>query len=377
MPSKAFICLITASLLISCGGKESTLDDYSVTLYSPAYADGFEIKTAPGAESSLIVCRTPWQGAGDDDASMLFLARGGEKAPEGFKGQVLDGGEAKRIVCMSSSYIAMLNAIGQIDRVGAVSGRDFISNPIIAQRNLPDIGYDNNLDYETLVAINPDLVLLYGVTGSNAMESKLRELGIPYVYMGEYLEEHPLGKAEWLVAIGELTGLRDEAIDRFDSIEPAYYALSAMADSLDNKPRVMLNTPYADSWVMAPPSSYMGRLIKDAGGEYVYSQSQSNTSMPIDLEEAYILADGADYWLNVGQYDSMADLKAALPKFSDTKPVRTGNVWNCSLRATPGGGNDYWESGVVNPHLALADLIKIFHPGSLDSIPFTYYRRLE
>ncbi len=139
----------------------------------------------------------------------------------------------------------------------------------------------------------------------------------------------------------------------------------------------MLNTPYADSWVMAPPSSYMAQLIKDAGGEYVFARSESNTSVPIDLEQAYLLTDGADCWLNVGQYNSLAALSAALPKFKDTRPVAGGNVWNCTLRSTEGGGNDYWEGGVVNPDLALTDLIKIFHPGVLDSVPYTYYRRLE
>jgi len=376
---KALYSLLTALLLTACSGQRGPkLNDYNISLYAPAYATGFEIKTAPGAESSIIVCHTPWQGADEDDASMLFIARGGESAPEGFTGSVLKSGEAKRIVCMSSSYIAMLDAIGEVGRVAGVSGKDFISNKSVKSRDdVPDVGYDNNLDYEALVGINPDLVLLYGVTGSNVLEGKLRELGIPYAYVGEYLEEHPLGKAEWLVAIGEMTGHRQKAQQRFEAIAPAYTALRDMADSLQSHPRVMINTPYADSWVMAPPTSYVARLINDAGAEYVYSKSASNTSMPIDLEEAYMLADGADYWINVGQYNSLDDLSAALPKFKTTKPMRNGQVWNTTLRSTPGGGNDYWESGVVNPDLVLTDLIKIFHPGVLDSVPYTYYQRLE
>lgn len=57
-----------------------------------------------------------------------------------------------------------------------------------------------------LLSLDPDLVLLYGVNGASAMESKLEELDIPFMYVGDYLEESPLGKAEWMVVLSEVTG---------------------------------------------------------------------------------------------------------------------------------------------------------------------------
>jgi iron complex transport system substrate-binding protein len=33
---------------------------------------------------------------------------------------------------------------------------------------------------------------MYGVFGTGVMEPKLRELGIPFVYIGEYVEQDPL-----------------------------------------------------------------------------------------------------------------------------------------------------------------------------------------
>jgi iron complex transport system substrate-binding protein len=39
------------------------------------------------------------------------------------------------------------------------------------------------------------------------------------------------------------------------------------------------------------------------------------------------------------------------------------------------GGNDYWESAVVNPDIVLRDLIKIFHPELVEE-PFVYYKQL-
>ena len=43
----------------------------------------------------------------------------------------------------------------------------------------------------------------------------------------------------------------------------------------------------------------MVRLIEDAGGEYVYTKNDSDTSVAVDLEEAYLLASAADTWINL------------------------------------------------------------------------------
>ena len=171
----------------SCGSS-SNIEDYNRTIYSPHYAIGFSIMGAEGKQSTLIRVTNPWQSANEVE-TMLFIARGGEKAPSGFRGQVLQG-DAKRVVCMSSSHIAMLDAIGAVESVVGVSGKDFITNPYIAtnRHSIADVGYDGNINFELLVAQQPDIVLLYGVTGACSMQSKLEELGIPYIYIGEYVE---------------------------------------------------------------------------------------------------------------------------------------------------------------------------------------------
>ena len=306
-----------------------------------------------------------------------FIARNGEQAPADFPGQVLDG-DARRIVCMSSTYIAMLDALGEPQRVVGVSGIDYISNPYVAshKEQIGDVGYDGNMNYERLLSLSPDIVLLFGVSGASAMEPKLRELGIPYAYMGEYLEQSPLGKAEWLVAVAEIAGMRERGEEVFREIPLRYDSLKTLAAKAERKPVVMLNTPYGDSWLMAPPSSYVARLIADAGGQYVYTQDTGNQSRPIDTEEAYRLAEMSDCWINVGSAASLKELAEIVPKFMDTRPVREGRVYNNNRRTNPSGGNDYWESGVIHPDLILQDLIRIFHPELTDAEP-TYYRKLN
>lgn len=376
--TRCLAVLLTALLAAGCGSRPAAdLEDFTLPVYRPAYASGFEILGAEGLQSTILRTRTPWQGAEGAGTSLCIL-RNGESVPEGFDGEVLRG-EAQRIVCMSSTHVALLNAAGAVQRIVGVSGVKGVSNAWIAARSeeIGEVGYDGNVDYERLLALHPDLVLLFGVQGASGMEPKLRELRIPFAYIGEYLEESPLGKAEWIVAAGELVGRRAEAEARFDSIPQRYDALrTRVAEAAAEAPKVMINSPYGDSWFMASQGSYVARLIADAGGDYIYKKNTSNRSLPIDVEEAYLLASAADVWINAGDFATLDEMKARLPRFAGVGCLRRGTVYNCDRRMNPNGGNDYWESGVVHPDLVLRDLVKIFHP-ELVPEEFVYYRRLE
>ncbi|ANU62911.1 ABC transporter substrate-binding protein [Muribaculum intestinale] len=371
------LCLLIV-LLAACNGKKTaSISDFSNQLYTPEYASGFSIKGADGYESSIITVTNPWQGA-DSITTQLFIARGGESAPEGFTGQVLEG-DASRIVAMSSTHIAMLDAVGEAGRVVGVSGIDYISNPVISANrdSIGDVGYEGNINYELLISLDPDLVLLYGVNGASSMEGKLNELGIPFMYVGDYLEESPLGKAEWMVALSEVVGKRTEGEQVFGGIPVRYNDLKKrVADTVLDAPSVILNTPYGDSWFMPSTESYVARLVKDAGGDYIYKKNTGNASLPIDLEEAYKLTSEADMWLNVGMANSLDELRTSCPKFSDTRCFRNGSVWNNNLKTNAAGGNDYYESAVVNPDILLRDLVKIFHPELVEE-DFVYYKQLK
>lgn len=371
----AFI-LASLLLLVSCvSNKKTSLEAFNQDIYTPEYASGFKILGADNVQSTLIQVFNPWQGAKDVEMS-YFISRNGEQAPAGFTGPTIPAG-AKQIVCMSSSYIAMLDALGQVDRIVAVSGIDYVSNPyIIAHKDsIKDMGPEMN--YELLLGLKPDVVLLYGIgDAQTAVTDKLKELSIPYMYVGEYLEESPLGKAEWMVALSELTDSREKGIEIFSEIPKRYQTLKDLTASVEQRPTVMFNTPWNDSWIMPSTKSYMAQLVNDAGADYIYKENTSNSSAPIGLETAYGLIQKADYWINVGMASTLDELKAVNPKFTDAKSVREKTAYNNNLRLTATGGNEYWESAVVRPDIVLRDLIHIFHP-ELVSDSLYYYRHLE
>ncbi len=369
--------MLSAALCACSGNGRKISSDFDSIVYQPEYASGFTLTAQPGAKSVMLSAICPWQNADSATVYNMLLLRDGETAPADFSGTVLDG-DIRRIVTMSTTQIAMLDAVGAAETVAGVSGLDYVSNVYVRGRldESADVGYEGNVDYERLAALDPDLVLLYGVSGPSVMEAKLDELGIPYFYIGDYVEESPLGKAEWLVPVGEIVGRRDSAERVFAGIKDEYTALLAKVGSEVSRPKVMINMPYSGSWFMPSSRSYVARLIEDAGGDYIYKENDSSGSVPVDVERAYILADSADVWINTGSAENMAELLQALPKFADVKPVRTGRVFNCTARVNRNGGNDYFESGTVWPQRVLADMIAIFHPEtSCDSM--YYYRCLR
>lgn len=378
--NKIYIFLILSvflALTAGCGSQKAELEEFDREIYTPGYASGFRMLGAEGRESVLIESTDPWQGA-DSVVRRLFIVRGDEDVPEGYDGKVIHD-SVSRIVAMSSTHIAMLDAIGAVDCVVGVSGKDFITNPTLRSRgdSVGDVGYDGNIDYELMVALQPDLVLLYGTNGASGMERKLDELDIPYMYIGDYLEESPLGKAEWMVPLGDVTGRRKEAEERIATIVGNYNSLLEKVKSSDDRPAVMLNAPYGDAWFLPPRDSYMARLIQDAGGEYLGRDNLSSSSVPVDREKAFLMSDRADIWLNAGSFNTLGELSRALPQWGDLKVVRNGMVYNNTARQTGGGGNDFFESGTVNPDVILADLVEIFHPSLMKDRELVYYKRLD
>ena len=375
---KSTLIVVMTLLFYSCGVSE-VVSTYDGVAYKPTYANGFEVFNS--GESSVIRSKNPWQGA-EDVSIDLFIAKNGELPPVGFDGIVVEA-PLDRVICLSSSYVAFMDEIGMLNSIVGVSGIDFISNEYVReaydQNKIKDVGYDNTFNYELISSIKPDLVLMYGLSsGNSAMTHKLKEMGIPAFYIGDYVENSPLGKAEWLVAFGELFGVREIAVDRFGQIVDNYTkAKNIVGNNVTKTPTVMLNAPWRDVWFVPGDDSYIVKLITDAGGDYICKGVDNDISRPISGESVYLLSSKADFWLNPGNVGSLKELSEANPKFSDVKAIMNRSVYNNTKNSTPMGGSSFWESGAVNPDLVLEDLINIFHPNLLESEELNYYIKLQ
>ena len=368
------VIIATICLCVGCNthNASSIADDFANIVYSPRYATGFSIAEDSSGNTILRVTQ-PWQGESPTEQTLAMFKT--EDEAKGYNGEYIVG-RAERVVCMSTSHIAMLDILGSVESIVGVSGKQYVMNErVSSSEQVYDVGYDSSLDFERLISLDPDVVLMYGVSGeSSAVTSKFKELDISYIYLGDYTEQSPLGKAEWIVAVAEIMGIRERGEEIFTEIEQRYNAVRDSI-SVDRRAKVMFNLPYQDVWYMPSDDSYMVRLVEDAGGDYIYKgRNPSGGSRGISLEEALLLVNKADIWLNVGQCMTLDELRSAVPHFLESAVVKRGDVYNNNRRRSPYGGSDFWESAIVRPDVVLSDLAKIMQG---DDSELYYHHRLK
>ncbi len=371
----SFIVLI---LFISCLNGESEKDASTpklLELSRPQYASGFAYAQTPSGYSVKVY--NPWQGANgieytytlDSTISRPMLAKAIIPFP------------VSRVVCLSTTHIAYIDILNSVDAVVGVSGVNLATNAKIHNRFnndlLQEVGYDQALNFEVLVSLQPDVVFAYGVGAEmTGYIQKFTDLGIPVVFVADYLENDPLGKAEWVKFFSLFFDKEGIASALFSDIEAKYNDVKNLVSEINHRPTVFFNLPWKDIWYVPGSDSYMAKLIYDAGAQYIIKHMEGTSSVPLSLESAMEYGLKANFWLNTGTANSLNDIAESLPMAKKFSAMQQGNVYNNNRLTNTNGGNDFWESGVVNPHLVLSDLANIFHPNLVDH-QLTYYKKLD
>jgi len=343
------------------------------------YASRFDLY--PEEDYTLIRVFNPWQNSKGTSYSYV-LGEKQEVLPDSLKILPFIHTPVSRVIAMSTTHVAMIAGLGESSSIKGASGTPFIFNPDIRKRSeagmVADVGYGQGINYEKVVSLEPDVVFLYGVEGNvTSIAEKLGELGIQVVYCAEYLEQDPLGKAEWIRFFAQFYCRQKEADVLFNKVDSSYQALRSITSRELKKPNVMIGLPWKDTWYVAGGRSYASRLISDAGGHYIWQDNTSDEAIPMDLESVYSKAVNADVWINPGVAQSIGELIAFDDRFGELDVLRLGNIYNNNARMSPGGGNDYWESATLRPDLILADLISVFHPKLMRDHSMFYYRKLK
>lgn len=342
------------------------------------YAHGFQIDNNGNVVQLTVF--NPWEKA-ENVSVEYFLMNKNVPVPDSLLKRQIIRTPVERVICLSTTHLGFLDVLNETDAVVGISGSQYVSNQKVRQRmengEVPDVGYGQNLNYELIVNQKPDLVLVYGV-GSEVTNytQKLEELGIPVVFVAEYLEESPLGKAEWIKFLGTLFEKENVAEQFFTTVENEYNRLQKLAAAATNKPKVLVGSPYKDSWWIPGGESYMANLIADAGGDYLGKENRSHESYVISFEHALAWSGLADIWINMGNMASKQEILSVDERFGQFPVFKNGKLYNNVKRLSIHGGNDFWESGTAHPHWILNDLILLFHPNLTDG-EMVYYKEVK
>ncbi len=341
------------------------------------YARGFRVEYKN--RDTLVTVHNPWPGANTDFCYVL-VPRGEEPSAE-YPGCQRVETPVRSLVSLSTTHLAFLDVLGLVDRLVGFSTPDRVYTPsvrrAIKEGRIQEVGIGSSLQVETILDLNPDLVLTYGSGTFRDAHPKLLEAGLKVAINGEYMETHPLGRAEWLKFVALFFDRGQEAEKLFNAMEKRYRKLAAMTAGVSRRPTVLTNTPFSGRWHVASGNSFAARFLFDAGAGYIWQNLPGSGAVPMDIEMVYDRGADAEFWVNTGIWTSLAQARRSAPRMADFRSIRTGQLYNRINRVNADGANDYWESGMVKPDVILADLIKIFHPELLPQYTLYYYRKLK
>ena len=342
-------------------------------------AKGFTITNFGNYRKVTVI--NPWEQSGGISFD-YYLVDQSIEIPEELKGKQVIRTPVTRVICLSTSHVGFLSALHETSSLKALSGTSFVSDPevqkSIAKKEIADVGYDQGINYELILSLKPDLIIAYGVGGDvTGFLNKLHDLGLNVILNGEYLEETPLAKAEWIKFIGAFYNKGEEAGAYFSTVEKNYNSIAKTVGSVRKHPVILTGLPYKDAWWMAGGHSNLAALIHDAGAEFLWKDNSSREAFVVSLEEVVIRSAKADFWINCGTVNTIEELISTDSRFSSFPQVQKKAIFNNNLRVGAGGGNDYWERGVVRPDLILADLVRIFHPEIDTTQLFNFYKRVQ
>lgn len=341
------------------------------------YAEGFSIRK--GNSWTLVEVKKPFQGAAKGYRYLLIPE--GTPMPEHDPDIRVITTPIETLVCTSTTHIPLLDYLDLTQKLVGFPTTDYISSEKMRQRidagKVVDLGVDKGLNFERLASLQPDLVMGYTMSADYGQFKKIEEFGIPVILNAEYLEKHPLGRAEWLKYVAAFFDKEKEADSVFNAIEQNYLAFSTLCGEADQRPSVISGIMYGDAWFLPGGQNYASRILKDAGWHYLWESDSSSGYLELSFESVYEKGNQADFWIGTGPFSSLQELAAGDHRYEKFRAFSNNRVYNYDARKGARGGNEYLELGYLRPDLILMDLVKIAHPECLPDHELYFHRRLK
>ncbi|MEK6512891.1 ABC transporter substrate-binding protein [Myroides odoratimimus] len=350
-------------VFISCK-KESNTDTSSDAKENVIeYAQGLSIEAHE--QYSVVNVKQAWVGA--DKSFKYVLYKGGkQEIPDSLKALPSIKVPVQSIVVTSTTHLPSLVVLEEEKSLKGFPGLNYVSSPsirkLINDSQIKEVGQNEQLNTELLLDLNPSVIVAFAMDGSNQALQLIEKSGIPVVYNGDWVEQTPLGKAEWIKLFGALYGKEKEAKIFFDKIVQDYKEAQALVKDAKNNPTVMSGAMYQDVWYTPQGQSWMAIYFKDAKSDYLWKETEGTGSLSLSLEVVLDKAIDASFWINPAQYETLQQLVDANPHYAKFNAFKNKNVYSFSPRKGETGGSLFYELGPTRPDLVLKDLIYILHP---------------
>lgn len=279
--------------------------------------------------------------------------------------------------CLYSVFVGSLDMLGALPTVNSVAEERYIDNEVlkdrIAKGSVKLLGEASAVNVEALISSNPEIILASPF--KNMGYGRMEKTGIPIVEVASYMESTPLARSEWIKFFGVLYGKEHVADSIYNALRDRYNSVKKVADGVTSRPTLFVDKKFGQVWNMPGGGSYMARFFSDAGAKYLWDDTSEGGSVKLSFESVYQKAEHADFWViryNKPQDMTYSDLRHEYEPYSLFKAFKQKNIIYCNTNKV-----SYYEEGIMEPDVILADLVKLLHPDKLPNHKLVYFQRMK
>lgn len=345
------------------------------------YAKGFTLEKWTNGVT-IIRVSSPWP---DSEASFAYALVPKERLEQvdinKNEYDAVIGVPVASLVATSTTHIPALEALGQLDKLIGFPDTQFVSSPETRKRidagTIKELGNNESLNTEMAIALDPELVIGFGINNKNSAYGTIIRSGIPVVYNGDWTEESPLGKAEWIKFFAPFFQEEAKADSIFKTISDNYLETKLLASKAAHSPTVLSGSLYKDVWYLPGGKSWAAQFLEDANTDYLWKGNKETGSLSLSLENVLEKGRDAEFWISPSQYTSYAQMEEANRHYSQFFAFKNKKIYTYANTTGATGGMLYFELAPNRPDLVLRDLIHIFHPELLPQHMPVFFKPLE
>ena len=341
------------------------------------YAQGFEIKDFN--DYKKLVINSPYKDSNQPLEYILITEKTdtSQFASEDKTIQI----PIKNIVVTSTTHIPMLELLGVEHSLIGFPNTKYVSSEktrtLIDGGKIKELGMDANINTEVLIDLNPSAVIGFSVNGSNKSLTTVEKTGIPVIYNGDWLEETPLGRVEWIRFFGVLFNKEQKADSIFNNIQNQYEEAKKLALKATEKPKVLSGAMFKDVWNLPAGESFVAQFLNDANTYYLWNDTKGKGSLQLNFENVLDKAQNADLWLAPGYFSTKEQMNQSSKHYKQFDAFNNGEIYTFANKKGETGGVIYYELAPTRPDLVLKDIIKIAHPSLLTDYELTFFEKMN
>lgn len=359
--------LLLMLLLSNCNGKENRTNDGTLIPFKYAQL----IKLWDCGEYKKLEIKNPW-----DTASLLqtyLLVDKTQPTPKNLPKGVILRTPLEKSVVYTTVHCTLLQELDAVQAIAGICDLDFMQQKAIIEGckngTIVDLGNSMGPNKEKIIDLNPDGIFLSPFENSGG-HGDLDKFGLPVFECADYMETEALGRSEWIRIYGLLFGKKEKADSIFNEVEKAFEQIQAQvqADSTNHHPTLLYGLRYGDTWYVPGGNSYMAKLFKTAGAQYLFADTPNSGAIPYSFETVYEKGYNADLWLFL--YNGKEEMTyKEMDFYYQFKSFQEKEIYACNTSKTP-----YFDEIPFHPERLLIDLYQIIHQKDEDSLH--YYKRL-